>query len=112
MDSKRFLADFQILGNRVLKFDFNTTGLNIPECTINLNYDIDYDISNVENKNNKWFGVEELVVTIQGKVEEEPVLNIELVMEGIFVGDASKLDKEKFIERMKLEWIGKLITFI
>lgn len=108
MDSKKFLADFQIVANRVSDFNFKTFSLGKEEIKTDIKYDIDYNIIKIDNNESNWSAIEQLIVTINGKSGDDDLFILKLIMEGIFVGDVNKLDREKFIQRLELNGLATL----
>ena len=108
MDTKKVLADFQMLTNRVSKLDLDGLSLNRPDFKLTMEYDIDYNIIAVEKNDDQWVGLEEVYVCIKVNSDTENIFHINLTMEGIFIGDSNKIEKDKFIERLELNGLATL----
>lgn len=108
MDLKHAIADFQLIANRVSKFCLVTNDLSSESGKVKVNYDMDYNILDIEQKENSLAGKLEYMVDIKAEIQSQIFFEIQLVMEGIFIGDKNKLNQEEFLNRMELNGVASL----
>lgn len=108
MNSKEVAADFQILGNRVVKLTIET---KIPDKPggAELSFDMDYKSDNVDQNDNQFIGMVQLAIQVRAKIKNKPLFKIDLLMEGVFAGNSGKISREKFIEMMEMNGLITLI---
>ncbi|ABR49271.1 hypothetical protein Amet_3132 [Alkaliphilus metalliredigens QYMF] len=108
MDSKKVLADFQLAGNRVSNFSIETKSLDTRSNTVDLNYDIDYNILEIIEDEERYVGLLEFIIIVKAKIKNSILFKINLKMEGIFIGNPKKLTLEHFEDMLELNGIATL----
>lgn len=94
MDVNSVKSDFQFLGNRIVEFSIKTQNVNPGK--INLESDIDYNITDIMEKDEKFVGRLDFIINIEGKTDDETPLSIKLIMEGCFIADKETIGIETF----------------
>ena len=95
MDVNEIKSDFQFVGNRINEFSLKTE--NSTPGKLEVKYDIDYNINNIDEKDDVLVGTLDFFVNIQGKTADGSVpLSIKLIMEGGFVANKEKINKDLF----------------
>ncbi len=108
MDSKKVLADFQFVRNRVSNFSIETKSLGSKNSAVDVNYDIDYNILEMTEEEDQYVGLLELIIIIKAKMKNSVLFKVHLTMEGFFVGNPKKLSLEHFEEMLELNGIATL----
>lgn len=108
MNSKKVLADFQLVGNRVSKFTIETKSLDTRGAAVNVSYNIDYNVLEVVENEEKHVGLVEFIVDVKAKVKNAILFKVSLKMEGIFIGNSKKLDSKHFNDLLELNGIATL----
>ncbi|MCD5414063.1 MAG: protein-export chaperone SecB [Clostridiales bacterium] len=108
MDSKKIIADFQLIGNRVAKFSIETGNVDTKPAKAKVSYDVDYNVTNSEIENEKRYGEVEFIVEVVAKTSEDMLFKINLAMVGLFVGNAKVLEKEEFTRFLELNGVATL----
>ncbi len=108
MDSKKVLADFQLAGNRVSGFSLETKSLDTRSNPVDLNYDIDYNILEISENEEKYVGLLEIAIKVKAKIKNSILFKISLKMEGFFVGNPKKMSMEHFKDMLELNGIATL----
>lgn len=104
------ISPFQMERNNVVKFNI-TQNDNVSSFeSISVNLGVDYEISNVSVKDDKYCARLNLLVELEGITnKEEQSFNIHLEMIGIFNCNTTSLDKEKFVEMIKINGVSTLM---
>ncbi|MBZ4647739.1 MAG: hypothetical protein JG777_3228 [Clostridia bacterium] len=108
MDSKKVFADFQFASNRVSKFLLETKSLDTRGYTVNASYDVDYNILEIIEEEDRYIGLVEFSTVIKAKIKNSILYKINLCMEGIFLGNPKKLDAEQFSKMLELNGVATL----
>lgn len=108
MDIKSAIADFQFLANRVSKFFYEVADIDIKDEKAKINYNMDYNILNINENENNFVGKLEYITDIKANINEDIFFTIQLVMEGIFIGNKKELSENDFKNRMELNGIATL----
>lgn len=108
INSKKILADFQFIGNRVEQFRIETKDIQITESRAQITTDFDYNIKEIKKLEDNFFGRIEFITIIRAKVKNAFLFKISLSMEGAFIGNSSKLNLEKFHEMLELNGLVTL----
>lgn len=108
ISSNQVIADFQFVGNRVCKFEFETKDINASESKAKLSFDFDYNILNIEEHDDRYVGYIEFIVIIKAKIKNLNLFKLNLIMEGAFTGNINKLDEEQFREMLELNGLTTL----
>ncbi|WP_027308643.1 protein-export chaperone SecB [Caloramator sp. ALD01] len=106
--SNDILADFQFLGNRVSNFSIETKQIVSKNEKINISYEFDYNILNIEEDDKKYFGLLEFIVVVKSKVKNSILFKINLTIEGAFIGNKEKIKKEDFERMLKINGVTTL----
>lgn len=95
MNVKEVSSDFQFLGNRIVEFAIKTE--NSTPGKLEMNADIDYNINDIDEKDEVLTGTLDFIVNIQGKSNDGSTpLSIKLIMEGGFIASKEKIDINVF----------------
>ena len=108
MDIKNAIADFQFIANRVSKFSYEIADIDVKDEKAKVNYNIDYNILSINEDENNFVGKLEYITDIRANVNEETFFIIQLIMEGVFIGNKKKLSETDFKNRMELNGIATL----
>ena len=108
MDIKSAISDFQFLANRVSKFFYEVADIDIKDEKAKINYNMDYNILNINENENNFVGKLEYITDIKANINEDIFFTIQLVMEGIFIGNKKELSENDFKNRMELNGIATL----
>ncbi|MGV8147073.1 MAG: preprotein translocase subunit SecB [Alkaliphilus sp.] len=108
MDSKKVIADFQLIGHRVAKFNMETGNAGLKSEKAKISYDIDYNVINYEVKNERHCGEIEFHANITAKSSNDILFDINLKMEGLFIGNIKTIDEEQFINFLELNGVATL----
>lgn len=108
INSKQILADFQFVGNRVADFKIQTKDIEAKQLKAQINYDFDYNIEEIKELEDRYVGRIKFITIIKAKVKNSILFKISLTMEGAFIGNIKKLNKESFIEMLELNGLATL----
>ena len=108
MNTEKVLADFQFAGNRICKYSIETKNIDTNGNSTKTDYNIDYNILDITQDDDKIIGIIEFTVDIKAKVNNSLLFKIALKIEGIFLGNPNKLDKEKFTSMLELNGTATL----
>lgn len=108
INSKQILADFQFVGNRVADFKIQTKDIEAKQLKAQINYDFDYNIEEIKELEDRYVGRIKFIIIIKAKVKNSILFKISLTMEGAFIGNIKKLNKESFIEMLELNGLATL----
>lgn len=108
MNSKSVLADFQFLGNRVSKLVLDTRQIE-EKGRAEVTIDFDYNVNEVETKENKFFSALSLIIQVKAKIKNRILFRIDLEMDGLFAGDAEKITQEKFMNMLEMNGLVTLL---
>lgn len=108
MDTNRVLADFQFLDNKVVKFHIENNSPNTRNKTVKINCDMDYEIISCEELEDTHLGIVDLIVDLEGQIDENEIFKIHLRMKGKFVGSKNKLTLSKFREMLEINGTATL----
>ncbi|KRQ86534.1 hypothetical protein ABG79_01743 [Caloramator mitchellensis] len=102
IDSNNILADFQFAGSRVSNFSLETKQVSKKNERVNLSYEFDYNILNIEEDEEKFFGIIEFLVCVKAKAKNSILFKINLTIEGAFVGNKGKMNNVDFERMLKI----------
>lgn len=105
MKGNEILSEFQFLGNRVSYFNLSTRLINTKEYRVNVSFDFDYDVKEIQEHKENVLGIIEFVVKIKAAVKNKILYKIELIMEGAFAGEAQLIPEDKFQEMLEINGI-------
>lgn len=108
MNADRIMADFQFVDNKVIEFNIQNNLLNSKNQTIKIECEMDYEIINCTEVEDGFLGVTDFIVDLNGKIENNEVFQIHLIMRGNFVGSKSKLTVSKFGEMLEVNGTATL----
>lgn len=106
MKGKDVSADFMFIGNRVKSLNLATRQVNAKGQAM-LSFDFDYNVNDVQRKEEKILGIIEFSVKARAKIKRNILFKVELVMEGAFGCESGQLPDEKFLEMLE---VNGLIT--
>jgi len=109
MREDQVLADFQFLGNRVSSLVLNTKLVDASGQRANTSFDFDYNINSLDESDDQYLGIIEFIVKVKAVVGKKQLFKIELVMEGAFSGNASKMPKDRFKDMLELNGLVTLL---
>ncbi len=108
MDIKKISADFQFIGSRIARFSIETNSLNMKKSKVTVNLDVDYNIIEISEKNEKYVGIINYIVDIKATSQKSTLFKICLNMEGMFAGNSNKINKEQFRNMLELNGVATL----
>lgn len=108
MNTNRVSADFQFMGSRVSRLLLETRILE-EKGHAALSYDIDYD-HEIEELNDKYIGVLRLKINCKARVKNKVLFKIDLEMEGAFVANSEKIDRDRFVEMLEMNGMVTLLN--
>jgi len=111
MDTSKVLADFQFLKNRVSKFSVDYKAIDLKEKSTLINCDIDYNVIDFIEDDNKFIGILNFVVDLKAKTKSSVLFKMHLTMEGTFAGNSKKLNIEQFKDMLELNGVATLSQF-
>ena len=95
MDINDIKSDFQFIGNRIVEFSITTKNSNPGKLEVT--YDIDYNVNNINEKDKMLIGTLDFFIKIKGKsIDGSVPLSINLIMEGGFIANKDKINTELF----------------
>ncbi|MDD4679844.1 MAG: hypothetical protein PHP79_02990 [Clostridia bacterium] len=71
----------------------------------NVNFDIDFNVLDIQEEEDKLIDFLEFTVLIKAKIKNSILFKIELTMEGVFLGNPNKLNKDDFENMLKLNGV-------
>lgn len=107
MNTEKIIADFQFLDNKVIQFNMKNNLLNTKNKKIKIDYDMDYEIISCNELEDKYLGVINFSVELNGKIEDEEIFEIDLIMSGKFVG-YKNLSIDRFEDMLKVNGTATL----
>ncbi|SHH80572.1 hypothetical protein [Caloranaerobacter azorensis] len=72
----------------------------------NVSYNIDYNVLEVVENEEKYIGLVEFIVDVKAKIKKAILFKVSLKMEGVFIGNAKKLDFKHFNDLLELNGIA------
>ena len=102
------IAEFQFLGNRVTKFNFDNRLIKANEQRADIAYEFDYNVKAVQELDNKLLGIIEFMVKIKSMIKKKIFFNIDLVMEGAFACDTQADTADMFQEMLEVNGLVTL----
>jgi len=108
IDGKEIMADFQFVGNRVSLFNLKTKMVDIKGKRVSPEFEYDYTITECKKTDEHYFGVVEFIIKGKARAGRVNLFNIDLIMEGAFVGHPDRLTKEKFEHMLEQNGIATL----
>ncbi len=105
MKSSEVVSDLVFLGNRVITFNLSTNMVNMKAQSVNVAFDIDYNIKELKYEAGNSFGLLDYVVKVKASVKRKALFKIELVMEGAFRSET--LSEKEFKDMVE---VNGLIT--
>lgn len=100
MKSNDVLSELIFLGNRVVVFNLTTNMMSTKTHPLNVDFDFDYKIKDVEREENRSLCLIDYIVKVKATVKKKVLFKIELIMEGAFRSDT--LADEDFKEMVEL----------
>ncbi|EHR36010.1 protein-export chaperone SecB [Helcococcus kunzii] len=109
MNVDNALADFQLIEYKVVEFDLQNLLINKTE-TINVNYNINFDHSEVEKNGEFYVSILNFKIKINGYNEEflSEKFNISFSISGAFSGKVEKLNLDTFEKMLDLNGVALL----
>lgn len=108
MDTKKIMADFQFLNNKVIKFSMENNLLDTKKKPIKVDFDIDYEVIRCDEVDEGYYGTIHFIVNLTGNIEESEMFKIHLKMGGNFIGSKNSLDIDKFGEMLEVNGTATL----
>lgn len=108
MDTKRIMADFQFLNNKVIGFTMENNLLNTKKKTIKIDFDMDYEVIKCDVVDESYYGIIDFIVNLTGNIEDGEMFKIHLKMRGNFIGSKNNLDIDKFTEMLEVNGTATL----
>ena len=105
MKSSEVSSELVFLGNRVVTSNLSTSMVNTKGRPVNIAFDFDYDIKDIQQEDASWYGLIDYVVKVKATVKKKVLFKIDLVMEGAFRSDS--LGEDEFKEMVE---VNGLIT--
>ena len=105
MKSSEVASELIFLGNRVVSFNLSTNMVNTKGRPVNVEFDFDYDIKEIQQEEASWHGLIDYVVKVKATVKKKVLFKFDLVMEGAFRSDT--LGEDEFKEMVE---VNGLIT--
>lgn len=105
MKSSEVASELIFLGNRVVSFNLSTNMVNTKGRPVNVEFDFDYDIKEIQQEEASRYGLIDYVVKVKAAVKKKVLFKIDLVMEGAFRSDT--LGEDEFKEMVE---VNGLIT--
>jgi preprotein translocase subunit SecB len=95
MKSNDVLSELIFLGSRVVVFNLITNMVSIRNQPVNVSFDFDYKIKDVEREENRSLCLIDYSVKVKATIKKKVLFKIELVTEGAFRSDTLADDKFK-----------------
>ena len=111
INSTEIKADFQLIANRVSKSAIEINDIEDQDSKARISAKFDYNILKIEEQEGKLIGNLEFLTEIRAKVGRRILFKIAVNMEGVFIGNPNKLDKDKFIVMLELNGAATLSQF-
>lgn len=108
MDSKKIAAEFQLVKNRVSSFSIESKILDTKGKSVTMSYDIDYNIREIQEDEEAYVGLLELIIKVRAKIKNSILFKVSLNMEGVFQGNSKKLTMDNFEDMLELNGIATL----
>lgn len=104
------VSPFQMKENRVVSFGFKQKDLT-RECeSTKVELGVDYKISDIVEADKTLCAKVDLLIRLVGKtMEDEDSFEISLDMLGYFQGDSGQMDKDRFLNMLKINGISTLM---
>jgi len=108
MDSKKITAEFQLVKNRVSNFSIESKDLDTKAKSVTMSYDIDYNIREIQEDEEAYVGLLELIIKVRAKIKNSILFKVNLNMEGVFMGNSKKMPMNNFQDMLELNGIATL----
>ncbi len=108
MDTKKIMADFQPINNKVIKFSMENNLLDTKKRFIEVDFNIDYEVIRCDEIDEGYYGTIYFIVNLTGNMEENEMFKIHLKMEGNFIGSKNNLNIDKFREMLEVNGTATL----
>ncbi|HEY5560683.1 MAG TPA: preprotein translocase subunit SecB [Clostridiaceae bacterium] len=108
MNVDKVMADFQLLRTRVSEFSLLTKPIEPNGIVAKLEYNLDYNILNITEEDNKFTGYLEFIVEVKAKIKNSLLFKVSFNLEGVFMGNPNVLDSESFRRTMELNGVATL----
>lgn len=112
MPEKEFVADFQLVGNRIIDLkihnDFiavDTDSTTETKKKLKLTHSVN---AITQGDNGKWSGLLELIVSVK-LIRDKQKLTVDLTQEGCFTANA-KMDSDEFEKMLEINGISSLYS--
>ena len=105
MKSNDVLSELIFLGSRVVVFNLTTNMVSIRNQPVDISFDFDYKIKDVEREENRSLCLIDYTVKVKATIKKKVLFKIELVTEGAFSSET--LDELVFKEMVE---VNGLIT--
>ncbi|CCJ33852.1 hypothetical protein [Caloramator australicus] len=108
IDANKIIANFQMIASRVVKFELETKEVDEGNEKVNVKNEFDYDIINIEEFNDAYFGVVQFKTTFIAKKGKSVLFKILIVYEGKFIGNKNHLKFDDFKNMLELNGVVAL----
>lgn len=108
MDTKKIVANFQFLNNKVIDYSMQNNLIDTKNKPIRVGFDMDYEVVRCDETKEGYFGAIDFVLDIKGDVEDLEVFKIHLKMRGNFIGSKESLEIDKFQEMLEVNGTATL----
>lgn len=105
IDANKIIANFQMIASRVVKFELETKEVDEGNEKVNVKNEFDYDIINIEEFNDAYFGVIQFKTTFIAKKGKSVLFKILIVYEGKFIGNKNHLKFDDFKNMLELNGV-------
>ncbi|MGM0653057.1 MAG: preprotein translocase subunit SecB [Bacillota bacterium] len=106
MKSSEVSSDLVFVGSRVSSFNLTTNKINKKGQPVDVSFDYDYNIQELQHEGSNSFGVIEFIVHIKATVKKKVLFKLDLVMEGAFKSES--LDEAMFKQMVELNGLVTL----
>ena len=108
MITDKIMANFQFIESHVIEFSIENNSIRTQEKIINVDIDMDYDIINCIEVEDRFLGVLHFIVNLSAKIEDNEAFKIHLTMEGKFKGFKETLLMSNFKEMLEVNGTATL----
>lgn len=104
------ISPFQMKKSRIVSFEFNQKESTDEYESRKVSFGADYEISEVKEADGILQSELHLLIEMTGRTDtEEELFQLRLDMMGAFEGESSKLDKDRFLNMIKINGISTLM---
>lgn len=108
MKADKIMANFQFINSQVINFSIENSSKGTKGKTINIDCDMDYEITSCTEVEDGFLGVLHFIVDLSAKIEDSEAFKIHLTMKGNFVGSKEKLSMSNFEEMLEVNGTATL----